>query len=74
MTHRVGCSLCYTHYKEEIQELRGENRSAGREPLSPGIIGLTYQLDQALAREEYELAARLRDELSEIGANEYTPE
>jgi protein-arginine kinase activator protein McsA len=35
---------------------------------------LKFRLDKALAHEEYELAARLRDELAGIGSNEFSTE
>lgn len=75
---RLGCSVCYDTFRSEIlKRLRGMHKGAshvGRVP--EGLLEaherqqrldkLRERLDQAIAAENYEEAAGLRDEIQEI--------
>ena len=75
-THRVGCPICYDSFREEISSIQGDRFSRNEGDESPSIFHeqLKFRLDQALFREEYELAAQLRDELARTGGNEFSAE
>ena len=74
-SHCLGCAACANAFRQTLLEaLRQSGAGAvhtGRRPLSsPEAIGhrarrvtLQRQLDEAVAREDYEAAAGLRDEL-----------
>lgn len=79
-TNRFGCASCYTAFEENLdaalQELHGANTHVGRMP--SGVrpddearrqhrLVIQQQLDEAVADERYEDAARLRDELQSLG-------
>jgi protein-arginine kinase activator protein McsA len=68
-TKRAGCAFCYDMFCEEIDRLNGEFplpfEGEGSDSLhSAGQ--LRYRLHQALHKEDYETAARIRDELAGI--------
>jgi protein arginine kinase activator len=76
----VGCALCYRHFEDELGSLiertqDGATAHVGRHPAhAHGLIDraaarnrLARELREAVSREEYERAARLRDELLALG-------
>ena len=83
---RIGCAVCYDTFKTEIARIitgmqKGAQHS-GKVPVGsegngqegPRISGLRKDLEKAVAAEDYENAARLRDEiLNERAKNEGTP-
>ena len=76
-TGRLGCAQCYrdfaSHLKPSLQKIHGRTQHAGRKPkafvpdpqdeLNQRISELRKQMDEAVAEENFEEAARLRDEL-----------
>jgi protein arginine kinase activator len=72
---RLGCAQCYTAFEGALRELlrrvHGSARHRGREyelPVAPGFAlseldSLRERLQQAVATEEFELAAQLRDQI-----------
>ncbi|MCL2387296.1 MAG: UvrB/UvrC motif-containing protein [Defluviitaleaceae bacterium] len=80
---RLGCDVCYTSFAKEVEVLLknvqgGNTRHEGKYPrrMGAGLISkrqvseLRSQLKQAIEDENYEEAARLRDEIRAI---EQTP-
>ncbi len=79
-TGLLGCPSCYAHFRTELEpmlrRLHGTTEHRGKLPLRRGgafqrdrrLQTLRRELQQAVAREEYEQAARLRDELKQIEA------
>ena len=72
-TGRLGCADCYSVFADEIsaEEQRGEEGEAPPPPATPESPAvrrskLEQQLQAAIEREDYETAARLRDELKEL--------
>jgi len=72
----LGCPHCYEAFERELSPLlerahEGATHHVGKVPRSAGVTEqkqvtlsrLRRRLDQAVASEDYELAARLRDEL-----------
>jgi protein arginine kinase activator len=79
-TGLVGCPLCYRHFEDELGAIitraqAGANVHVGRHPAHASDLvdraamrnRLARELREAVAREEYERAARLRDKLQELG-------
>jgi len=74
-TGRLGCAQCYTAFEGALRELLRRVHSAakhrGREYVAPaapdtasGVLdALRQQLQQAVAAEEFEAAAQLRDQI-----------
>ena len=76
-TGRLGCAQCYRDFanqlKPSLQKIHGRTQHAGRKPktfipdpqdeLNQRISDLRKQMDEAVAAENFEEAARLRDEL-----------
>ncbi|MDA8346630.1 MAG: UvrB/UvrC motif-containing protein [Thermaerobacter sp.] len=74
-TGRLGCPACYTQFRSELEpmlrRLHGTTDHRGKLPTRRGqafertrrIQALRDRLQQAVQREEYETAAKLRDEL-----------
>jgi protein arginine kinase activator len=72
---RLGCPACYATFQPKLLSLlrryHGDTRHVGRVPRSRGpraalrreIARFKLQLDQAVQQEDYEEAARLRDEI-----------
>jgi protein arginine kinase activator len=69
---RLGCPHDYGIFRQGLEPLlqkhHGATRHVGKRPRRVGetsekILGLRAQLRRAIAREDYELAARLRDQL-----------
>lgn len=81
--NRFGCPSCYDAFASfldrQFAELHGESRHAGRVPQHLGDdaevrfaqrLHLRRQLDDALAAEDYEAAAGLRDQLKALDSAE----
>ena len=74
-TGHLGCPTCYETFQEQIrpmlQQIHGHVQHAGRVPLVTREAQakrlqqekLTRELEQAVAQEDFETAARLRDQL-----------
>ncbi len=79
-TGRLGCSVCYETFSEGLQSLvkamHKGTRHVGKVParllrtleLSARTKALQRDLEQAVAEENYEAAAQLRDQLRELEA------
>ncbi len=76
----VGCALCYRQFEEELSGLiqrtqEGATAHVGRHPAHAAELidraavrnRLSRDLREAVSREDYERAARLRDELLALG-------
>ena len=79
---RVGCAQCYDTFAEElarsIQSIHGTTNHTGAVPArqrakqerSEWIKKLKKDLQDAVRREDYEAAAKLRDEIRQLEQNE----
>lgn len=77
-TGKLGCSKCYEAFGDElkgvIKGIHGHTQHRGKMPkrgfprlkLKKDIEELTRQLEQAIAAEEYEKAAVIRDEIKRV--------
>ena len=75
---RLGCPSCYDEFRSELmpllENIHEETTHVGKRPLrNPGqtedqsrLIHLRARQREAIAREDYEAAAQLRDEIAEI--------
>jgi len=76
----VGCAQCYRHFEEELTGIiertqEGAGAHVGRHPVHASDLvdraamrnRLARELREAVSREEYERAARLRDEMLALG-------
>lgn len=85
---RLGCPQCYEVFRDALEPLlekiHGQGKHVGKTPAGPlaadrsrekHLVGLRRQLHAAVKNENYEQAAKLRDELrkAEIAAGE-TPD
>lgn len=83
-TGLVGCPLCYRSFEQELSAIieraqAGASTHAGRHPAHAADLidraalrnRIARELREAVSREEYERAARLRDRLCEIGGGEF---
>ena len=80
-TGRLGCAECYQTFRREmdpiLKNIQGSNRHEGKYPQKAGIgllnrrkvEKLRVELSKAIEEEEYENAARLRDQIRELEAN-----
>ncbi|NJL31761.1 MAG: excinuclease ABC subunit B [Phycisphaerales bacterium] len=72
----LGCPLCYTNFEEQLGPLlerahEGATHHIGKVPRRAGadehrqqrLLAMRKRLAEAVAAEDYELAARLRDEI-----------
>lgn len=78
MTSRLGCSDCYTTFKNQLsgilKNIQGSNVHQGKLPKRAGsdillarkVEELRSRLSRAIQREEYEEAAKLRDEIKSL--------
>ena len=88
-TGRLGCAQCYRDFasqlKPSLQKIHGRTQHAGRRPkafvpdpqdeLNQRISDLRRQMDEAVAAENFEQAAQLRDELRSLAEKqEVTPQ
>ena len=79
---KLGCPHCYTAFREQLtpmlQQIHGRVQHAGRKPLDDEAAQrrrsvydrLTRQLEQAVAVEDFETAAVLRDQLRHLNTLE----
>ena len=79
---RLGCPACYEAFHEQLQpmllQIHGRVQHAGRKPLDTREAqqqrncqeDLTRRMEQAVAREDFEEAARLRDQLRALAQGE----
>ena len=79
-TGRLGCAQCYTTFKDNLLPLlRKIHGSINHQGKTPGVVGarkatssasrlkeLKERLARAIKMEEYEAAARLRDEIKKL--------
>ncbi|MGS0765791.1 UvrB/UvrC motif-containing protein [Syntrophomonas curvata] len=77
-TGRLGCSECYTAFEKELdptlRRVHGNSEHVGKVPARGGekvmvkkkIETLKQQLQQAVAAEDYEKAAEIRDTIKDI--------
>lgn len=75
---KIGCSVCYSTFADRLQQvlrrIHGANVHTGKVPLRTGgalavrqtIKKMKRQLATHIAREEYENAAKLRDEIRDM--------
>lgn len=75
---RLGCPKCYEAFREQLQpmllQIHGRVQHAGREPLNTSEAQrqrtrqeeLTRQMEQAVAQEDFETAAIIRDQLKAL--------
>lgn len=81
-TGRLGCPACYEAFHEQLQpmllQIHGRVQHAGRKPLRTAAAqrnrsrqeNLSRQMEQAVAVEDFETAARIRDQLKALAAEE----
>ena len=79
---KLGCPSCYTAFREQLtpmlQQIHGRVQHAGRKPIDDEAAQrrraaydrLTRQLEQAVAVEDFETAAILRDQLRRLNTPE----
>ena len=79
---KLGCPYCYTAFREQLtpmlQQIHGRVQHAGRKPIEDEAAQrrravydrLTRQLEQAVAAENFETAAILRDQLKHLADQE----
>lgn len=65
-TGRLGCPDCYTVFARELDTEPGNADEAEDTAEAPSIETLQQQLEEAVAREDYETAAALRDRIKEL--------
>lgn len=75
---RLGCSICYDSFKKQLtpllKRIHGADRHVGKVPLMAGktpkdtktLQELKMQMEQAIQSEEFEEAARLRDQIKDF--------
>jgi len=78
----LGCPACYEAFHEQLQpmllQIHGRVQHAGRRPLATEDAqrsryrqeDLTRQMEQAIAVEDFETAARIRDQLKALAEKE----
>jgi protein arginine kinase activator len=77
-TGRLGCSDCYLAFDKQLEPLfrrihgssshsgKVPERTGGKAKLEQSIRQLSSQLEQAVEREDYEHAAKLRDQIRQL--------
>lgn len=65
-TGHLGCPDCYTVFARELNPLAVEEAAPEHESANITRARLQNELKQAVAREDYEQAARLRDKLNTL--------
>lgn len=69
-TSRIGCPDCYTTFKEElkpfIMNFHKAYQHIGKSPKKIDTKDLKKALEEAIKKEDYELAAKLRDEIKKL--------
>ena len=78
----LGCPGCYEAFREQLQpmllQVHGRVQHAGRRPLNTEKAQrvrslqeeLAYQMEQAVALEDFETAATLRDRIKALSSSE----
>lgn len=82
----VGCPDCYEAFGKQLDQLitraqNGATHHVGKRPLRAGtgldrqleIQRISQELDHAVAAEQYERAAKLRDQLRDLEIETFTP-
>lgn len=81
-TGKLGCPMCYTAFREKLtpmlQQIHGRVQHAGRKPTRDEAAQqrrtqydrLTRQLEAAVAVEDYETAAVIRDQIRRLNQQE----
>jgi len=84
-TGRLGCEVCYRDFEKQLKQIlrkiHGSVRHTGKAPGKEGdqferrrmIQKLHEDLERAIEREEYELAAEIRDRIRNIETPEAAP-
>lgn len=65
-TGRLGCPDCYTVFARELDTEPGNAEDAEEQDAAENTEALQQQLADAVAREDYETAAALRDRIKEL--------
>lgn len=78
----VGCAQCFVHFDEELSGIIGRTQEGsvahvGRQPVHAAALAdraatrnrIARELREAVTREEYERAARLRDQMLALGVD-----
>jgi protein arginine kinase activator len=69
-TSRIGCPDCYTTFKEElkpfIMNFHKAYKHIGKSPKRIDNKDLKKALEEAVKKEDYELAAKLRDDIKKL--------
>ncbi len=77
-TGKLGCAQCFTAFEQELEpslrRIHGNRQHVGKIPLRGGekvmrkrqLEGLKQHLQEAVAREEYEKAAEIRDQIKQM--------
>ena len=80
-TGHLGCPKCYEAFREQLQpmllQIHGRVQHAGRQPLSTAeeqrkrsaTEQLQRQMEQAVALEDFEMAAKLRDQIRALSVS-----
>lgn len=76
-TSRLGCAVCYETFSGDLTPLLADmqkgTQHVGKVPaserISVGIVSIQRDLDEAVASQNFEEAARLRDAIREIKGN-----
>ena len=80
-TGHLGCPKCYEAFREQLQpmllQIHGRVQHAGRQPLSTAeeqrkrsaTEQLQRQMEQAVALEDFETAAKLRDQIRALSVS-----
>jgi len=79
---RLGCGQCYSSFRVSLapllRKIHGSSRHIGKSPYKltaskankkVGIVELQMKLQEAIEKEEFEEAARLRDKIRELERN-----
>lgn len=72
-TGRIGCAKCYDCFREELKKLllnyHGSTQHIGKKPKGQIPVRTVQQMElelkEAIKKEDYELAAKLRDEIKQ---------
>jgi len=79
---RLGCGECYVAFKRYLgpllKRIHGSSQHVGKSPLKPvktihkrsGLEELRYKLNMAIEQEEFEKAAKIRDQIKELEKKE----
>jgi protein arginine kinase activator len=73
-TSRIGCGDCYSYFKKDLEpfilKYHGSLKHVGKAPKTihkkVNIKELQKHLDEAIKKEDYELATKLRDDIKNL--------